>query len=195
MFDHIELQREIFATLAQADEKIVNQVADGGCRVCEDGPLHRSDYARKPSGALMAAAGEEFVMRFSLCCGREGCRRRATPPSLRFLGRRVYLGAVVIVASIVAQATTTAAAIRKATGVPPRTTRRWLDWWRSVFLRTDVFMALRARLIGVAVEEVPKSIVEKLVGTPAERVVGMLKWLMPLTTGTGIGSLMLRDVA
>src|SRR5271157_4368665 len=69
-----------------------------------DGPLHRSDYDRKPRGALIAPAGEAFVRRFSLCCGREGCRKRATPPSLRFLGRRVYLGAVVLVASMLAQA-------------------------------------------------------------------------------------------
>lgn len=194
MFDHIQLPRHLFAALAQADEKIAHQVADRRCPLC-GGPLHRSDYARKPCGALMAPAGEEFVMRFSLCCGREGCRKRATPPSLRFLGRRVYLGAVVIMASIVAQATESAAAIRKATGVPARTTRRWLAWWRGAFLGTEVFVALRARLIGVAVEDVPKSIVDQLVGTPEERVQSLLKWLRPLTTGTGIGSLMLRDVA
>ena len=76
----------------------MGQVAAGRCLVC-GGPLHRSDYARKPRGALMAAAGEEFVTRFSLCCGRDGCRKRATPPSLRFLGRRAYLGAVVIMAT------------------------------------------------------------------------------------------------
>jgi len=159
------------------------------------GPLHRSDYERKPCGALMAAAGEEFVNRFSLCCGREGCRKRATPPSLRFLGRRVYLGAVVIVASVIAQMLTTAEAIQKATGVPARSIRRWQGWWQGLFLDTDVFMAIRARMIGVAVEELPKSIVVQLVGTEEERVRSLLKWLRPLTTGTGIGSLKLRDVA
>ena len=42
-------------------------------------------------------AAEAFSRRFSLCCGRDGCRHRATPPSVRFLGGRVYVGAVVIV--------------------------------------------------------------------------------------------------
>ena len=102
MFNDIGLQREFFEALAQIDEKIVDQIAAGRCPVC-GGPLHRSDFARKPRGALMAAAGEAFVTRFSLCCGRDGCRKRATPPSLRFLGRRVYLGAVVILASVIAQ--------------------------------------------------------------------------------------------
>jgi len=30
----------------------------------------------------------------SFCCDRDGCRKRVTPPSVRFLGRKVYLGAV-----------------------------------------------------------------------------------------------------
>ena len=54
---------------------------------------------------------EAFGRRFSLCCGREGCRHRATPPSVRFLGRRVYVGAVVIVASAIALTTIAASAV------------------------------------------------------------------------------------
>ena len=98
MVDEVDLGREFCTLLEQHDEGVARRVAAEGCPRC-DGPLHRGDYERKPRGALIAPAGEEFVRRFSLCCGREGCRKRATPPSLRFLGRRVYLGAVVIVAS------------------------------------------------------------------------------------------------
>ena len=64
----------------------------------------------------IAPAGEEFVRRFSLCCGREGCRKRATPPSLRFLGRRVYLCAVVLVASMFAQVLGTDGSVGRVTG-------------------------------------------------------------------------------
>ena len=194
MFNDIRLQREFFEKLAQIDEKIVNQIAAGRCPLC-GGPLHRSDFARKPRGALMAAAGEEFVTRFSLCCGRDGCRKRATPPSLRFLGRRVYLGAVVIMASVIAQALTTAKALRQATGVPARTSRRWLSWWRGAFLLTDVFVSLRARLIGVVVEKLPASLVSRLGDTVESQVRGLLHWLTPLTTGSGNGSRLLRDIA
>ncbi|HRZ54915.1 MAG TPA: hypothetical protein P5525_05600 [Candidatus Paceibacterota bacterium] len=42
------------------------------------------------------AGGPRWQVRFSLCCGKEGCRRRNTPPSVRFLGRWVYAGLVVI---------------------------------------------------------------------------------------------------
>src|SRR5258708_166628 len=101
MVDEIDLGGEFFRLLEQLDEGMARQVAAKGCPRCA-GPLHRGNYKRKPRGALIAPAGETSVVRFSLCCGREGCRKRATPPSVRFLGRRVYLGAVVIVASIVA---------------------------------------------------------------------------------------------
>ena len=42
---------------------------------------------RKPHGGP-ADLSETFSLRHSLCCGREGCRRRTLPPSVLFLGRR-----------------------------------------------------------------------------------------------------------
>jgi hypothetical protein len=183
MFDQIAFKREFFAALVEADREIVRQVAACRCPAC-GGPLHRGDYPRKPRGALIAPDGAEYVVRFGLCCGREGCRKRATPPSLRFLGRRVYLGAVVIVASMFARAITHAAEIRRVTGVPARTTRRWLGWWSGPFLSTEVFVAVCARLIGVAVEELPASIVVRLAGSPTEKVRTLLALLAPLTTAS-----------
>jgi len=179
----IELGREFFAALFLADEQITRQVAANRCPVC-GGALHRSDYDRKPRGALIAPAGEESVRRFSLCCDREGCRKRATPPSLRFLGRRVYLGAVVIVASLIAQWIDGAAEIWRATGVLARTTQRWLGWWQGPFVSTEVFVAVCARLIGVAVAELPASIIVGLAGSPTEKVRTLLQLLAPLTTGS-----------
>lgn len=99
MFDEIELGREFFEGLTAIDEAIVAQAASERCRWC-GGPLHRSDYPRKPRGGAIAVAAEVFSRRFSLCCGREGCRRRAMPRSVRFLGRRIYVGVVVIVAPV-----------------------------------------------------------------------------------------------
>ncbi|HXB16797.1 MAG TPA: hypothetical protein VNV44_13760 [Solirubrobacteraceae bacterium] len=194
MVDQVVLEREFFELLEAYDEAITGRVAAEGCPVC-DGPLYRGDYDRKPRGGLIARTGEEFVRRFSLCCGREGCRRRATPPSLRFLGRRVYLGAVVILASLVAHAlgvlTTVRSAkrraamkVRAATGVPARTTRRWLGWWRGPFLSTEVFVSIRARLVGVDVAQLPASILDRLPGKSAEQVRALLTLLAPLTTGS-----------
>jgi hypothetical protein len=195
MLDDLDLRREFFLLLVRLDESVMRRVAAAGCPRCE-GPLHRSDYARKPRGALVAPSGEEFVRRFSLCCGREGCRKRATPPSLRFLGRRVYLGVVVIVASLVAQGLGSAEASRPVTGVPARTTRRWVGWWRGPFVQTEVFLAVRARLVGLAIGELPATMVAKLPGPWSERVRAVLEFLAPLTTGSlPAGSSFLRVTA
>jgi hypothetical protein len=185
MFTEVGLGREFFAALFQIDEEIARQVVLGRCRWCGEGALHRGNFERKPRGALIALAGEAFVVRFSLCCGREGCRKRTTPPSLRFLGRRVYLGAVVIVASMVARALGVGAESRRVTGVPARTTKRWLGWWQGPFISTEVFVTVCARLLGVAVDALPASIVERLPGSPTEQVHGMLALLAPLTTRWG----------
>jgi len=183
MFGELELGREFFVALERMDEEIARRVAAERCRAC-GGPLHRGDYDRKPRGGLIAAAGEELVRRFSLCCGSEGCRKRTTPPSLRFLARRVYLGVAVIVASLAAQAIGSARALQRVTGVPARTARRWLGWWRGAFICTEVFVAMRARLIGVDDGELPESLVQRLPGSPVQRVLGMLRLLAPLTTGS-----------
>jgi hypothetical protein len=183
MLDDLDLGGEFFELLVRADEAVTLRVAAAGCPRCR-GPLHRSDYTRKPRGALIAPSGEVHVRRFSLCCGREGCRKRATPPSVLFLGRRVYLGAVVIVASVVALALRAASEIRRRTGVPARTTGRWLGWWQGPFLDTETFVTICARLIGVDVGRVPESIVGQLAGSWTERVRSMLGWLAPLTTGS-----------
>ena len=106
---------KILQWLVDIDEEICRRVAAAGCAWC-GGPLHRSDYPRKPRGGLFAVAGEVFHRRLSLCCGWAGCRRRATPPSVRFLGRRVYLGVAVILASAVAGGLAKVGAVKRATG-------------------------------------------------------------------------------
>ena len=59
------------------------------------GMLHSARYPRKPRGGL-DDLGPDYATRLSFCCAVDGCRRRTTPPSVRYLGRRVYLGAVVV---------------------------------------------------------------------------------------------------
>jgi hypothetical protein len=194
MFNEIGLGCEFFEALVRADEDFVRQAVLGGCPWCFEGRLHRSDFDRKPRGGLIAPSGVGFVVRFSLCCSREGCRRRTTPPSLRFLGRRVYLGAVVLVASVVAWALRVSAESGRLTGVPVRTMRRWLGWWQGPFVSTEVFVAVCARLVGVAVDQLPTSIFSRLPGSPAEQVRVMLGLLAPLTTGQGAGRVTASEV-
>jgi hypothetical protein len=193
MFDPIELGREFFEKLTAVDAAITARVAAGACSRC-GGPLHVGNYPRKPRGGLFAMEGESLTLRFSLCCGREGCRRRTTPPSVRFLGRRVYVGAVVVLASVVALAVATAAAAHRSTGIAARTLRRWVGWWRGAFPETAVFAALSARLVpSIERRELPASVLARMPGAPETQLSVLLGWLAPLTsTSTPDGARFVR---
>jgi hypothetical protein len=183
------LGEEWFASLEEFDRQIAEAVAAEGCRHC-GGPLHQGNYERKPRGGQIAAAGEAFTLRHSLCCGREGCRKRALPPSLRFLGRRVYLEAVVLLASARAMMLETLRLAHDATGVPARTLRRWHTWWTAAFPSSAVWTQLRARFVPPPPEEseLPRSLLERaeavLSAAPAVTDVLLLtaRWLAPVTT-------------
>lgn len=188
MWHGLVLAGELFGKLAEIDEKIARAVAVAGCPRC-GGPLHRGDYERKPRGALIAVAGEAFTHRYSLCCGRRGCRRRALPPSVRFLGRRVYLEAVVLIASAVALVVGTPRQARGATGVAARTLARWRAWWTSTFPASATWIEMRARFVPPPPDEssLPMSLLDQLgtlAGTAEASDVLVLaaRWLAPLTT-------------
>jgi hypothetical protein len=184
-----KLEEEWFAKLSEFDAQIAKAVAAGRCRHC-GGPLHQGNYERKPRGGIVAESGEAFRLRHSLCCGREGCRKRALPPSLRFLGRRVYLESVVLLASALAQALETLRLASEVTGVPARTLRRWHSWWTGIFPSSAVWTDLRARFVPPppVESELPRSLLER-----AEAVLGAgtalsdalqlcARWLSPVTT-------------
>lgn len=134
---------DFFALLTDLDRQLAQAVASAGCPRC-GGRLHQGNYERKPRGGGFAVAAESFRVRFSLCCGREGCRRRTLPPSLRFLGRRVYVEAVVLLATATAQVVGFGKAARARTGVPCRTLKRWGTWWREEFPATRSWQHLQA---------------------------------------------------
>jgi hypothetical protein len=183
------LGEEWFARLEEFDRQIAEAVAAAGCRHC-GGPLHQGNYERKPRGAQIAKAGEGFTLRYSLCCGREGCRKRALPPSLRFLGRRVYLEAVVLLASALAVALETLRMASEVTGVPARTLRRWQSWWTGAFPCSTVWTQLRARFVPPppAQSDLPRSLLERAkavldAGAAVSDVLLLAaRWLSPVTT-------------
>ena len=82
--------------LLSFDRDLAQEVRAGGCRHCGSA-LHAGRYWRKPQGTP-AGLPPEYDRRESLCCSAEGCRKRVLPPSLRFFGRRVYLGPAFVLA-------------------------------------------------------------------------------------------------
>jgi hypothetical protein len=194
MLDGLVLGDKFFETLLQLDQAIGAAVAAGGCRHC-GGPLHRGDYPRKPRGGLIATAPESFSTRISFCCGQEGCRRRATPPSVRFLGRRVYLGGVVVIASLWARVVATAREVKRRTGIPPRTVARWLAWWQTGFVASRLYREQSSRFMPpLEVGALPTSLVERFLWTSGgNALIRTAGFLAPLTTqSVGDGACFVR---
>jgi hypothetical protein len=107
------------------DRDLATQCRMKGCLDC-GGVLHSASYRRKPRGRLVGALGEEHDRRFSFCCAVDGCRDRATPPSLRFLGRKVYLAVSLSLISVMRDGLTERRldTLAEAVGVDRRTVAR-----------------------------------------------------------------------
>lgn len=183
MWHDVVLGREFFAALVAIDAEIARRAREAACPRC-GGPLHVGHYERKPRGGRFAEAGEEFSLRFSWCCGRKGCRKRTTPPSVRFLGRKVYLeGAILIACVLMPLLEQSAAVVRRATGIAARTLRRWHAWWQSVFVASALFTELRAHVPDVDVTALPSALIDSFDGaTPRTRLEQTMRFLAPLTT-------------
>jgi hypothetical protein len=175
-----------FSLLLAIDRDVAARVHAGGC-AC-GGPLFVANFARKPRGARgVLPAG--FERRLSFCCGRDGCRRRQTPPSIRFLGRKVYLAVTVVLVTVLRHGPSPArlAALRTALGVEPATVARWRAWWTEAFAPSPFGRSLRARLAAAFDPgRLPASLLEAFAGSPPERLVALLGLLAPITTRPGL---------
>lgn len=175
-----------FAALVEIDDVFAEKVRAAGCADC-GGRLDRADYERKPRGELGEAA-EAYRRRRSFCCRREGCRHRATPPSVRFLGRKVYVAALVVIASVLGrqQSLVGRGAPRRVHGVPVRTVRRWLSFWSIAFVLTSFWTEAKA-FVASPVDEtmLPGSLLARFgVTTGTTTLTRMLRWIAPITTSS-----------
>jgi hypothetical protein len=166
------------------DQDIANTARQEPCALCA-WVLHSGRYRRKPRGRP-AGLGEEHDWRFSFCCARDGCRTRRTPPSLRFLGRKVYLAAIVVLIAIMREGAT-AARMRQLSeliGVNRRTVERWREWWRDTFTASPFWQIGRAAFMPpVDHDRLPVSLIERFNGGGGERLLALLRFLAPITGG------------
>lgn len=176
------------AGLVALDVTVSEETRAAGCPC--GGRLHRADYPRKPRGLPPGFDDAAIARRTSFCCDRDGCRERATPPSVVFLGRRVYVGAAVVLAAALRHGPTPErlARIVALTGVSLRTLRRWLAWWRDTFVTTPLGRTLVGRLVlhdGTAPARLPRSLVEAAdEGDPLAAIERVMTWLLPLSSRT-----------
>jgi hypothetical protein len=173
----------LFEALLAIDADLATTAHAGGCRLCGR-RLDHADYPRKPRGGP-ATLGPAYDRRFSFCC--DACRKRLTPVSVRFLGRKVYLGVVVLLATVLRHGPTPmrVARLRDHLGVSRDTLARWHHWWRDAFVRTAFWKATRARFApAIAEGDLPGCLLERFTGDGRARVEAMLRLLGPLTTTT-----------
>jgi hypothetical protein len=181
---HAILQDINFHTfLFQIDQDLAAEAHARGCSC--GGVLHSARYPRKPRGAPRGL-GPEQASRLSFCCARDGCRRRTTPPSVRFLGRRVYLSAVVVLVSAMQNGVTGKRAwpLHEVVGISLRTLKRWRQWWREGFVASPFWQHAKGQLPApIEGATLPTSLLAYFTGEDvATRLIQLLRFLLPLTT-------------
>jgi hypothetical protein len=181
---------KLYELLFKVDLDLAAEARAVGCCYC-GGVLHSARYPRKV-GDAGAPLGDNYEWRLSFCCAEEGCRRRTTPASVRFLGRKIYLGAVVVLASAMLQGPipTRMARLSELLGISGRTLRRWQIWWALAFARSPFWRLSRGRFARpVKDSELPHSLLTRFAGTTRDGLIATLRFLGPITTGSARGAM------
>ena len=179
---HATLQDpKLYSFLLLIDQDLAAQTRSAGCSC--GGVLHSARYPRKPRGAPRGLRGQ-FQSRLSFCCAV--CRQRITPESVCYLGRRVYLGAVVVLASAMRNGLSANRERRltETLRVPRRTLERWRLWWLETFVETSFWKGACARFMPpVEIGALPASLLVRFSGEDLRvRLIESLRFISPLST-------------
>jgi hypothetical protein len=188
MYHDLPDSASFWSFLLAVDEDLAEQTRKQGCPC--GGRLHSANYPRKPRGTPDQLP-EPQRLRLSFCCERDGCRKRATPPSVRFLGPKVYLGAIVILISAMRQGPTPRRVreLSQRFGADESTIARWQVFWREHFPQTPFWKAARAGLVTLGqITSLPYSLVDAFLRRhpPSEGWTLLLRFLAPITVPGGL---------
>ena len=187
MYQHLPRDASFWRFLFSIDQDLADSARRKACPC--GGRLHWANYPRKPRGG-----GDdlpEYRYRLSFCCARDGCRKRVTPPSVRFLGRKVYLAAVVVLVAAMRQGPSPrrVRTLSRLFDVDRRTIARWQVFWREQVPQTPFWKVARARLVPtVEITTLPRSLLEAFVHADDDHQGWgrLLGFLAPLTITTGL---------
>jgi hypothetical protein len=178
----------LWTFLSAIDQELAETAREQGCPCC-GGRLHRANYPRKPRGSPDTLP-DTYKTRLSFCCDRDQCRKRVTPRSVRFLGRKVYLGALVVLISAMRHGASSRR-VRELTtlfGADRRTIARWQEYWREYFPQTHFWKIARASLTQVVdVATLPLPLLTAFLrhSLDCDGWGRLLRFLSPITTATG----------
>ena len=176
--------------LFEIDQAIAAEVQAAGC--CCGGVLHSARYPRKPRGP-MKLLGDSYDTRLSFCCADDNCRCRTTPPSVRFLGRKVYLGVIVILITALEHGLSPRRRqqLIEQLDIWPQTFFRWQTWWRDYFPASYGWRSERGRFIPPLDDtQFPGGLLGRFTGKDLmRRLCQLLRLLLPLTSTSWSGYL------
>jgi hypothetical protein len=189
MYHELPRSATFWLFLFSVDQDLAQRAREKACPC--GGRLHRANYPRKPRGA--EDLPKDYDYRFSFCCARDGCRKRVTPPSVRFLGRKVYLFAVVVLVSAMRQGPSPRRVreLSQLFGADRRTIARWRVFWQEYFPQTPFWKSARGRLPATAdIVLLPWSLLEAFLrgNDPCQQWGQLLRFLAPITTTRGLAS-------
>ncbi len=191
MSQFIPLDSRLHRLLERLDADLALEARRAGCPSC-GGVLHSARYPRKPRGGPDDLDRTESY-RFSFCC--DACRCRTTPASVRYLGRKVYFAAVVLLVTALRQGASPPGfcRLREILGVDRRTLERWRVFWLEIFPLSRVWREVRGLFVPPVVERhLPLSLLERFTHALARRtkLVKVLRLLSPVTIPARYGAVL-----
>lgn len=166
------------------DQELAQAVQEAGC-TC-GGKLHRANYPRSPCG-LLPRFRSGYEERLSFCCDR--CRKRTTPPSVRFFGRRWFPAPVHLLISLFKLSLNEQRLlqVKQHFGITlsESTWKRWRRWWRESFIMSSFWKKAQG-WVATALDEntvFPRAVWEGFQGGLEARMLSLLRFLAPCTAG------------
>ncbi len=170
-------------SLFDLDRLIAEQFRHSQCPLCF-GNLNQSNFPRKPRG-VPEETDPDYHIRFSLCCSTDGCRKRFTPPSMRFLSRKVYSSVVIIILFLLKPETDESRieTINTLLGstLSVETLRRWRQFWTKDVPQTHTWK--RLAFSSAHAQNLPVSLLTLFEQTARQALIMGLKLILPLTAG------------
>ena len=172
-----------FLLLLKIDRSIAAEAHGRPCAICGD-KLNRGDFRRIGYG-LPAGTDDECRRRFSFSCRRDGCRKRLTPESVRFLRGKAYVSVVIVLMSACGHGLSPdrVQKLKSSLKVSRQTIQTWLTWWKNRLVPSPFWKGRRGRFMPALDETtLPFSLLEAFGRETAEAEVGVkgvLRFLAP----------------
>lgn len=171
--------------LNSIDQEFAVKAQKKGCLYCGN-KLHQANYPRSPVG-ILPDFRKYYDQRLSFCC--DICRKRTTPESVRFFGRRWYPGSLLILISVLMLGINERRLlqVKRHFGivVSESTWKRWRRWWRESFITTP-FWRKEKGLVSTAIsanKTFPRALLNIFQAGLEEKMRYLLRFLSPLTGG------------